>query len=143
MKKIVITSGYYNPAHVGHLNLMKEAKSLGDFLVVIVNNDEQVKAKGSFPFMKQEERMEMVKAIRYVDEVFLSIDKDRTIINSLREVAKKYPENKLVFAKGGDSTQDNVPELDVCKELGIEVIFGVGGGKVQSSSWLVSAKKPT
>ena len=137
MKKIVITSGYYNPAHIGHINLMAEAKQLGDYLIVIVNSDEQVKMKGSIPFMPEQERIEIIKAIKYVDEVFLSIDKDKTIIKSLEEVAKRYLENELIFAKGGDSTFENVPELDVCKRLGVKAVLGVGGGKVQSSSWLL------
>jgi len=70
MKKVVITSGYFNPIHIGHINLIKEAKALGDFLVVIVNNDEQVKAKGSVPFMSAQERMAIIKDIKHVDEVF-------------------------------------------------------------------------
>ena len=87
MKKIVITSGYFNPAHIGHINLFREAKKLGDILVVIVNNDEQVKIKESLPFMPEKERVEIVKAIKYVDEVFLSIDKDRSVQKSLKAVA--------------------------------------------------------
>ena len=75
MKKIVVTSGYFNPLHIGHINLIREAKKLGEFLVVIVNNDEQVKIKGSDPFMPESERMEIIKALKHVDEVFLSIDK--------------------------------------------------------------------
>jgi len=124
--KIVCTSGYFNPLHIGHLNLLKEAKALGDYLVVIVDNDEQVKLKGGKPFMNQEERMEIVKAIRYVDKVVLSIDKDRTITQTLKSISPD------IFAKGGDSTPENTPE----KDLGIEVVYGVGGDKVQSSSWL-------
>ena len=75
-KRVVITSGYFNPLHIGHINLIREAKKLGDFLVVIVNNDEQVKVKGSVPFMPEQERMEIVRALRYADDVVLSVDKD-------------------------------------------------------------------
>lgn len=139
--KIVITSGYFNPPHIGHINLLQEAKKLGDFLVVIVNNDKQVKLKGSCAFMPEKERLEIIKSIRYVDEVFLSIDQDRTIIKSLEKIAKKYKDEKLFFAKGGDSNCKNVPEQDICRELGIEVVFDVGGGKVQSSSWLIANSK--
>lgn len=136
--KVVITSGYFNPLHIGHLNLISESKKLGDFLIVIVNNDEQVKMKGSVPFMSQDERMEVVKALKYVDEAFLSIDNDRTVMKSLEEIFKKYQSNELIFAKGGDSTPDNVPEEWACKKFGARLIFGVGGGKIQSSSWLIS-----
>src|SRR5438128_600676 len=101
MKKIVITSGYFNPIHVGHINLMREAKKLGDYLVVIVNNDLQVKIKGSVPFMDEKERMEIIKALKYADEVMLSIDNDKTVAKSLEHVARNY-QGYLCFAKGGD-----------------------------------------
>jgi len=138
MKKTIITSGFFNPLHIGHINLFREAKKLGDYLVVIVNNDEQVKLKGSIAFMPQDERMEIVKAIRYIDEVFLSIDKDISQSESLKAVAKLYP-GELFFAKGGDRNSDNIPDSEkiVCKEYNIEIINGVGGGKVQSSSFLL------
>ncbi len=142
MKKIVITSGFFNPLHVGHMNLMREAKSLGDFLVVIVNNDAQVKIKGSKEFMPEQERMAIVKDIKYVDEVFLSIDRDGFVPESLRALAQKYP-GELIFAKGGDRNFDNLPESEkqVCREFKITVVNNVGGGKVQSSSWLLDKSK--
>jgi len=140
MKKIIITSGYFNPMHPGHVNLFKEAKSLGDFLIVIVNNDEQTKAKGSTEFMNENDRMEIVKSVKYVDEVFLSVDRGKSISESLRAVALKFPGCQLFFAKGGDRNAGNIPEEEtkVCKEFNIEVVNGVGGGKVQSSSWLIN-----
>jgi len=139
-KKIVITSGFFNPIHIGHINLIREAKKLGDFLVVIVNNDEQVKIKGSFPFMPEQERMEIIKALRYADDVVLSIDKDKSVSESLKMVAKKYP-GELFFAKGGDRNAANIPENErmACEEFGIKIINGVGGDKVQSSSQLISS----
>lgn len=128
--KIVCTSGYFNPLHIGHLRLLEEAKSLGEYLIVIVNNDEQVKLKGSKEFQDEQERMEIVKAIKYVDQVVLSIDKDRTISETLKMI------RPTIFAKGGDSTLENTPELYVCNEMGTKVVFNVGGSKIQSSSWL-------
>ena len=137
MKKIVITSGYFNPGHIGHINLIREARKLGDFLVVIVNNDEQVKIKGSIPFMSESERVEIVKALKYVDEVFLSIDKNSGRQDkSLTFLAEEYKGNDIIFAKGGDSTMENI-EADTCKKLGIKIVLDVGGEKVQSSSWLL------
>jgi len=143
-KKIIITSGYFNPLHIGHINLMRAAKRLGDFLIVIVNNDNQVKLKGSVPFMPEKERLEIVKEIRCVDEVFLSIDRypgDKVPISeSLEAVVLKYPDSEFVFAKGGDRNLDNIPEREkeVCKKFNIKVVGNVGGGKVQSSSWLIA-----
>ncbi len=127
----VCTSGYFNPLHVGHILLLEEASKLGGKLTVIVNNDEQVKLKGSKPFMNEKERCAIIKALRCVDEVVLSIDTDKSVCKTLRMIEPN------VFAKGGDSTNKNVPEQDVCDELGIEIIYNVGGGKIQSSSWLL------
>ncbi|MBA4319833.1 MAG: cytidyltransferase [Flavobacterium sp.] len=138
MKKIIITSGFFNPIHIGHINLFREAKKLGDFLVVIVNNDEQVKIKRSISFMPEQERIKIVKALRYADEVILSVDKDRTVAKSLEMIAKKYP-GDLYFAKGGDRNVSNIPEqeIKVCEKFNIKIVNGVGGDKVQSSSWLL------
>ncbi len=142
-KKIIITSGFFNPIHIGHINLIREAKALGDFLVVIVNNDEQVKLKGSTPFMSEQERIEIIKALRYADDVVLAVDafcegKEVPIPKSLEIVALKYA-GEFIFAKGGDRSFDNIPqsEKDVCLKFNIKVVSNVGGGKIQSSSWLL------
>ena len=124
-------SGYFNPLHVGHLQMIGEAKKLGDYLVVIVNNNEQVKLKGSIPFMTEQDRAEIVRALKDVDEVFIAIDKDRSVCESLRAVKPD------IFANGGDRNAGNIPEAAVCEELGIEIIDNVGGGKIRSSSELL------
>ena len=137
-KKIVVAvSGYFNPLHVGHLEMIKKARKLGDRLVAIVNNDKQVKLKGQVPFMKQADRMKIVRSLRDIDEVFLSIDKDRSVCASL---AKLKPG---IFAKGGDRNVGNIPEVAVCREYGIKIVDGLGR-KIRSSSILIknaSAKK--
>jgi len=137
MKKVVITSGYFNPLHIGHVNLIREAKKLGDYLIVVVNNDKQVKIKGSIPFMPEGERLEIIKALKPIDEAFLSIDvesgrQDKT----LEFLAKKHKGCEIIFAKGGDSTMKNI-ETETCEKCGIKIVLDVGGGKVQSSSWLL------
>lgn len=139
MRKIVITSGFFNPIHIGHLNLIREAKKLGDFLVVIVNNDKQVVLKGSVPFMSEEERVAIIRDNKYVDAVFLAVDQDAFVSESLKAVAERY-EGELIFAKGGDRNFDNIPESEkkVCQQHNIKVVSNVGGGKVQSSSWLIN-----
>jgi cytidyltransferase-like protein len=139
--KIVIISGYFNPIHKGHIEYIKRAKELGDWLVVIVNNDLQVKLKGSQPFMDESERVLIVKEIKGVDDVFLSIDKDKTVCESIKSVCDDLIICDVVFAKGGDRTLDNIPEKKTCEELGIKMIFGVGGGKTQSSSELLRKVK--
>jgi len=128
---VVATSGYFNPLHIGHLRCIQDAKKLGTKLIVIVNSDEQVNVKGSAAFMPEKERMEIVKALKPVDEVVLSVDKDLTVCKSLELVKPD------IFAKGGDRTLGNIPEVPVCEKLGIKMVFGVGGGKIQSSSWLI------
>ena len=133
MKKkiIVAVSGYFNPLHVGHLEMMEKAKKLGDCLVVIVNNDRQVKLKGSVPFLNQADRVKIVSAIKWADKVFLSIDQDKTVCKSLIKV---MPD---IFAQGGDRHQGNIPEADICRRLGIKMVDGLGE-KIRSSSTLIA-----
>jgi D-beta-D-heptose 7-phosphate kinase/D-beta-D-heptose 1-phosphate adenosyltransferase len=135
MKKeiVVAASGYFNPLHKGHVEYLEKAKSLGHKLVVIVNSDSQRALKGSKEFMDQDERMTIVKALRCVDEVFLSVDEDSTVCKSL--VAVK-PD---VFAKGGDRFSNEIPEAEICEYLGITMVDGLGN-KIQSSSWLLNKK---
>ena len=131
-KIIVAVSGYFNPLHVGHPEMMEQAKKLGDSLV-IANNDYQVKLKGSVPFLNQADRMKIVSAIKWVDKVFLSIGHDTSISKSL---AKIKPD---IFAKGGDRTAVNIPvsETDICRRLGITRVDGLGK-KIRSSSTLIA-----
>ena len=133
-KKITVAvSGYFNPMHVGHLEMMEKAKKLGDRLVVIVNNDYQVKLKGRVPFLNQKDRMKIVSAIKWVDKVFLSIDRDSSVSKSL---AKVKPD---IFAQGGDRKHGNIPtsETDICRKLNIRRVDGLGK-KIRSSSVLIA-----
>lgn len=145
--KVVVCSGYYNPIHVGHLDNFYEAAKLGNHLVVIVNNDAQVKIKGSTPFMDQYQRLRIVSSIKPVDEAFLSIDTDGTVVESLKAIHTRYnfargycPQGRfeIIFAKGGDRTLGNTPEEIFCKSVGIKTVYAVGGGKTESSSSLIS-----
>ena len=130
----IAVSGYFDPIHVGHLEYLKMAKSLGDILVVIVNNNHQcVLKKGKF-FMDENDRLEIVKAIKYVDEVFLSVDKDKTVCKSLELIRPN------IFANGGDRSTDEVPETSVCKKYKIEMVDGLGE-KIRSSSSLTGIKE--
>tara|TARA_R100000808_G_C2067333_1_gene96257 strand:+ start:85 stop:528 length:444 start_codon:yes stop_codon:yes gene_type:complete len=130
---IVIVSGYFDPIHVGHLEMMKLAKQLGDELVVIVNNDEQTKTKKKKPFMKEQDRLEIVKAIRYVDSAFISVDEDKTVCGSIQKVWRNYKDYEIIFANGGDRWTDEIPESKTCKRLNIEMVDGLGK-KIRSSS---------
>ena len=130
----IAVSGYFDPIHVGHLEYLKMAKSLGDILVVIVNNNHQcVLKKGKF-FMDENDRLEIVKAIKYVDEVVLSVDLDKTVCKSLDLIRQN------IFANGGDRSSDEVPETSVCKKYKIEMVDGLGE-KIRSSSSLTGIKE--
>jgi len=137
MNKVIIVSGYFNPIHRGHLEYFEKAKQQGDKLWVIVNNDLQRELKGSKEFQKEDERLEIVRAIRTVDNAIISIDKDRTVIESIRKIHSDIGlDYDLAFANGGDQNNDSIPEYSICKELGISLIDGLGN-KIQSSSWLL------
>ena len=137
MNKVIIVSGYFNPIHKGHLEYFEKAKQQGDKLWVIVNNDLQRELKGSKEFQKEDERLEIVRAIRTVDNAIIAIDKDRTVIESIRKIHSDIGMNySLAFANGGDQNNNSIPEYNICKELGISLIDGLGN-KIQSSSWLL------
>lgn len=127
---IVAASGYFNPLHKGHVEYLERAKSLGDYLIVIVNNDKQRELKGSKKFMEEDERMAIVSALRCVDEVRLCMDLDGSVCQTLEHIKPN------IFAKGGDRFSDEIPEAKVCQKLGIKLVDGLGE-KIQSSSWLL------
>lgn len=138
MKTAVIVSGYFNPIHKGHIEYFNLAKNAGEFLIVIVNNDYQRILKGSNEFQLEEERFFIVSNLKCVDQVFLSIDKDRTVCDTLKKIHSEFADSyRLVFANGGDQTNQSIPEVPVCLELGIELLDGIGE-KIQSSSWLLN-----
>ena len=89
MTKAIICSGYFNPLHIGHLELLENAKKAGDLLIVIVNNDLQRKLKGSKEFQTEDERLAIVRAIRYVDIAYVSIDEDATQIETLKMLKQR------------------------------------------------------
>lgn len=129
-KVIVFTSGYFDPLHQGHIELFKLAKELGDHLIVAVNNDYQCIQKKGFVFMPHEEKVKIISELRCVDEVIISVDRDHSMIETLKKVKPH------IFAKGGDRYVHEIPETPICNELGIKIIDGLGV-KVQSSSDLI------
>lgn len=135
-KKVVMVSGGFDPIHIGHVRLLQEAKKLGDQLVVLLNNDHWLKLKKGFVFMPEHERKEIIEAFHFVDRVVLSSHKKNTKdISVIEDIRTLRPH---VFAKGGDRHTGNIPEVEVCNEVGCVIVNDVGwGGKVQSSSDLV------
>lgn len=134
---IVAVSGGFDPVHIGHIRMFKEARRLGDKLIVILNNDNWLEKKKGIVFMPERERKEILKSIRWVDKVVLtSHPPNPDDMSVCAELAKLKPD---IFANGGDRKLGNIPEADTCRELNIKMVFNVGrGGKVQSSSWLLS-----
>ncbi len=130
----VAVSGYFDPIHVGHLEYFKYAKKLGDYLIVIVNNDAQCALKKGKAFMTEEDRVAIVAAIKGVDEVVLSIDADRTVCKTLAMI------NPDIFANGGDRNNKEIPEAKICRSQNIQLVDGLGN-KIRSSSDLTGLRE--
>ena len=134
-EKTVTVSGGFDPIHIGHVRMIQEASRMGK-VIVILNNDAFLVRKKGQPFMPLEERKEILENIKGVDSVFVSIDEDDSVCRSLEAIKPD------IFANGGDrKAESEIREAEVCKRCGIEMVFNVGGGKVQSSSWLTKKKK--
>ena len=139
-KTAVIVSGYFNPLHKGHIEYFHNAKQVADKLIVIVNNDFQRNLKGSKSFMNEDERLLIIKELKIVDFSYLSVDKTRDVSMTIRKIYKDLNNTYLLsFGNGGDQNNDTIPEVNICKELNIRLIDGLGD-KIQSSSWLLNKK---
>ncbi len=144
-KKIVAVSGGFDPLHVGHVRMFKKAKKLGDTLVVILNNDNWLKKKKGYVFMPDKERKELIEAIESVDKVVLSKHRPNPKDMSIsKELSFLRPH---IFANGGDRNKKDAAnpnsslhkDIRTCEKIGIQIVYNVGkGGKIQSSSWLLS-----
>ena len=138
--KRVIVSGFFNPLHGGHLDLIESAATLGDWLIVIVNNDaQQIEKKGKI-ILDEANRARLMRALRPVNEVIIGIDPAGNhwpSTKTLELVADKYPEDELIFANGGDRPDPGAlpgPEAEMCRTRGIKMVFGIGGDTKADSS---------
>lgn len=132
---VVVASGGFDPLHIGHIEYLEKSKTLAGRdgkLIVVVNSDKFLKNKKGYVFMPWGERVAIIRSLRCVDEVFPCIDEDGTVIQSLRALKPD------IFAKGGDRNSHNIPEREICDELGIEIVDGLGS-KIQSSQKLAEA----
>ena len=131
----MIVSGYFSPLHVGHLDMIEAAASQCDDLIVIVNNNQQQVAKKGKIVVDEKDRLRIVQALRVVDDAFIAVDEDRTVVESLKLVAQKYPNHALTFANGGDRSEGKVvPESPVCEQHSIAMVFDMGGTEKADSS---------
>tara|TARA_Y100000114_G_scaffold127732_1_gene124508 strand:+ start:584 stop:1042 length:459 start_codon:yes stop_codon:yes gene_type:complete len=141
-KSVIIMSGGFDPVHKGHLRMFREASWLGHQIIIGLNSDDWLTRKKGKPFMDFKERKEILEGFKYINQVLAFDDKDETANDIIKQICSLYRnfDVNIYFANGGDRTSDNVPEMKVCDELGVEMIWGIGGGKIQSSSWLIGDK---
>jgi cytidyltransferase-like protein len=141
MKRIVLITGGFDPLHSGHIAYFKAAKKLGEILIVGVNSDIWLTRKKGAPFMPYSERAEIVRNIVGVDFVIDFNDSDGSAKHAIQMVRQSYPADKIIFANGGDRTNDNIPEMDI-EDSNLQFVFGVGGfNKANSSSWILQEWK--
>ncbi len=130
-KPTICVSGGFDPVHIGHLRMIQEAAHYGH-VVVIVNSDEWLMRKKGYIFMPFKERCEILEGFTATAETTHVEDSDNSVCEALHRIKPDY------FANGGDRKDTNTPEMDVCSVLGIKLLWNVGGGKIQSSSTLVT-----
>ena len=141
MRKIVLVTGGFDPLHSGHIEYFKSAKKLGDLLVVGINSDSWLSRKKGAPFMPDQERNGIVKNLSMVDRTIFFNDRDGSAKEAIRDLRALYPNDQIIFANGGDRTQENIPEMDI-KDDNLVFAFGVGGeNKMNSSSWILQEWK--
>ena len=141
MTKIVVVSGGFDPVHSGHIRLIKAARDLGDMLIVGINSDEWLARKKGRAFMPWNERLAVLNNLKAVDEVYTFDDEDGTACHLLQQVRAHYHTAEIIFANGGDRTDQNIPEMSF-KDNNIKFVFGIGGfDKANSSSWILEEWK--
>ena len=157
-KSIIVLSGGFDPVHKGHLRMFREASWLGHQVIVGLNSDAWLTRKKGKPFMKFYERKEILEGIKYISSVIKFDDNDDTANSLICQVRATYNggmfnhdwegnnptgrnDYQIFFANGGDRGKDNVPEMETCRQQDVTMLWGIGGGKIQSSSWLINGEK--
>jgi cytidyltransferase-like protein len=139
VNKVVLVTGGFDPLHSGHIAYFKAARAMGDMLVVGVNSDAWLTRKKGRAFMPSTERITIIQNLKVVDHCILFDDSDGSAREAIRNVKMLYPNSQIIFANGGDRTQNNIPEMT---ETDVEFAFGVGGeDKLNSSSWILEEWK--
>ena len=138
--KISVVSGGFDPVHSGHIEYLKAAKNIGDYLIVALNSDNWLTLKKGKPFMPYQERLSVLSSFSFVDEVVSFEDDDLgSCINALEQIKLKFPKDEIIFCNGGDRNSGNIPEMQV-KDISLK--FGVGGeSKINSSSKILKQWK--
>lgn len=139
--KTILATGGFDPLHRGHIAYLRQARALGDRLIVGVNSDAWLMRKKGRAFLPWLERAEIVDNLKMVDHVVEFDDNDGSARAAIHTVRRMYPDDEIVFANGGDRTDKNIPEMDVADPK-LQFVFGVGGfDKTNSSSWILEEWK--
>lgn len=135
--RVILVTGGFDPLHSGHISYFQDAKKLGDILVVGLNSDDWLSRKKGRPLMSWDERACVLHALRDVDMVTHFDDGDDTSLGAITQIRNKFPDSQIIFANGGDRTQDNVPESNTYLGPNVEFAYGVGGKDKKNSSSLI------
>ncbi len=140
--RIAITSGYFDPIHLGHIELLELSRAQGDVLWVIVNNDAQAALKKGKAFIPEATRLGIVRALRVVDRAVLAVDQDGSVCATLDQLLAeaKAQGHEGFFCKGGDRNAGNIPEMVVLQKHGSRLVEGLGA-KIDSSSSIIARAK--
>lgn len=130
-KPVVAISGGFDPPHAGHIDYIEAAGNYGD-VHIYLNSDEWLMRKKGYVFMPLAQRARVLWAMKGVKMVIPAHDEDGTVNKTIQQFKPQF------FAKGGEKGPDNTPEAELCGHLGIEVIYGVGGDRTESSSALLN-----
>ncbi|MDR2067841.1 MAG: adenylyltransferase/cytidyltransferase family protein [Holosporaceae bacterium] len=138
MSKYYIVSGGFDPIHEGHVEMIQEAAQKSDGVILLLNSDEWLCRKKGKNFMNFHTRAVVCSHIKGVIDLLAFDDFDGSACDGIRKVRRKYPEDELIFANGGDRVRENIPENSICEECNVKLEFGVGGDyKSNSSSMLL------
>ena len=140
-KKLIVVSGHFNPLHVGHLDMIEHAGTMGEVLVIVNNDAQQLLKKGKI-IIPQDERLRIVESLEATCYSLLALDEGAPVIETIRKVAEMFSEtHEIIFANGGDRDAPAVvPESSVCEELGIAMVYGIGGTDKTTSSTRINKR---
>ena len=140
-KKLIILSGGFDPVHKGHIRMFKAATESGKVFVGLNSDEWLIRKKGRF-FMPYNERKEILESIQYINYVDNFNDDDNTACDLIKRVVQQYNENyEIYFGNGGDRNDETTPEINFCNDSNIQMLWDLGGKKIQSSSELIKKWK--
>jgi cytidyltransferase-like protein len=146
--KVMLMSGGFDPVHRGHIECIQRGLELADEVWIGLNNEQWLRNKKGKSFMSEDERSYIMKHIKGVTWTYVMNPKDKTDISATDfieqsrlhwlKMGNDWEKGTFAFGNGGDRVSGGVPpiEEDICNQLGIDLVWGLGD-KVQSSSWLL------